>query len=148
MPKAYLLFVIVAKVLLQKTNVIPTGAIALSWQLSKSSYRTLLSQVADFLTPSVKLSGKFCTEYQGTQIIKVVLHVLMKRIAQANIKRQKHQTSVRNVIFMSAKSVLSLHIVNQKGNRLYDIQLYICNESSYFQFLFGFRVFLLTFDLF
>ena len=62
MPKAYLLFVIVAKVLLQKTNVIPTGAIALSWQLSKSSYRTLLSQVADFLTPSVKLSGKFCTE--------------------------------------------------------------------------------------
>ena len=45
----------------------------------------------------------------------------MKRIAQANIKRQKHQTSVRNVIFMSAKSVLSLHIVNQKGNRLYDI---------------------------
>ena len=37
--------------------------------------------------------------------MNVVLHVLMKGIVQANIKRQKHQTSVKNVMFMSAKSV-------------------------------------------
>ena len=31
----------------------------------------------------------------------------MKGTVQANIKRQKHQTSVKNVMFMSSKSVLS-----------------------------------------
>ena len=31
----------------------------------------------------------------------------MKRIVQANIKTQKHQTSVKNVIFVSAKTILS-----------------------------------------
>ena len=47
----------------------------------------------------------------------------MKRIVQTNIKRQKHQTSVKNVMFMSAKTVLDdiILVVNQKGNRLYDI---------------------------
>ena len=47
----------------------------------------------------------------------------MKRIMQANIKRQKHQTSVKNVMFMSAKTVSSdcIPVVNQKGNILHDI---------------------------
>ena len=31
----------------------------------------------------------------------------MRRIVQENIKRQKHQTSVKNVMFMSAKTVSS-----------------------------------------
>ena len=43
-------------------------------------------------------------------------------MVQANIKRQKHQTSVKNVMLMSAKTVLSdvLPVANRKGNRLYD----------------------------
>ena len=35
-----------------------------------------------------------------------MLHVLMKGIVQANIKRQKYQTSLKTVMFMSAKSYL------------------------------------------
>ena len=69
--------------------------------------RTLLSQGPDFTW--YHLSG--CLEnilhLVITQFVKVVLHVLMKEIVQANIKRQKHQTSVKNVMFMSSKSVLS-----------------------------------------
>ena len=47
----------------------------------------------------------------------------MERMVQASIKRQKHQTSVKNVILMSEKTVSSgiIPVVNQKGNRLYDI---------------------------
>ena len=51
------------------------------------------------------------------------LYVLMKRIVQVNIKRQYYQPSVKNVILMSEKTVLSdiISAVNWKGNRLYDI---------------------------
>ena len=47
----------------------------------------------------------------------------MKRIVKANIKREKHETSVKNVMLMSSKSISSdiKPIVNRKGNRLYDI---------------------------
>ena len=71
----------------------------------------------------------------------------MKRIWQANIKRQKHQTSLKSVMFMSAKTVLSdaIPIINQKGNRLYDI---FTMKVAFSSFYFVFRVFLLTFDLF
>ena len=43
-------------------------------------------------------------------------YVFMKRIVHANIKRQKHQTSVKNAMFMSAKVVFSdiIPIVNRK----------------------------------
>ena len=74
-------------------------------------------------------------------------HVIMKGIVQANIKRQKHQTSVKNAMFMSAKSVWGdiIPIVNRKENRLYDI---FVMKAAFFNFSFVFRVFLLTFDLF
>ena len=66
----------------------------------------------------------------------------MKRIVQANIKRQKHQTSVKNVIFMSAKTVSSdiILIVNRKGNRLCDI---FAMKVPFSSFYFVFRVFIL-----
>ena len=50
-------------------------------------------------------------------------------------------------MFMSAKFVSSdiRHIVNQKGNRLYDI---FVMKVAFSSFYFVFRVFLLTFDLF
>ena len=71
----------------------------------------------------------------------------MKRIVQANIKRQKHQNSVKNVMFMSAKTVSSdiTPIVNRKGNRLYDT---FAMKVAFSSFYFVLRVFLLTFDLF
>ena len=52
-----------------------------------------------------------------------MVYVLMKRAVQASIKRQKHQTSVKNVMFMSAKTFSRdiITIVNQKANRLYYI---------------------------
>ena len=42
-------------------------------------------------------------------------------MAQANIKRQNYQTFMKNVILMSAKTVLSniIPAVNQKGNAYY-----------------------------
>ena len=82
-----------------------------------------------------------------TQLVKAVLHVLLKVIVQANIKRQKHQSYVKNVMFMSVKSVCSdiITIVNQKGNRLYDI---FVMKGAFASFYFVFRVFLLTFGLF
>ena len=51
------------------------------------------------------------------------LFVLKKRMVQVNIKRQNYQTSVKNVILMAAKTVSSdiIPVVNQKGNRLYNI---------------------------
>ena len=44
-------------------------------------------------------------------------------MVQANVKRQNYQTFVKNIILMSAKSVLSdiIPVANQKGDRLYDI---------------------------
>ena len=109
--------------------------------------RTLLSQGVD--STWYHLSG--CLEnilhWVITQFIKVALYVLMKRIWQANIKRQKHQTSLKNVMLMSAKTVLSdvIPIINQKGNRLYDI---FTMKVAFSSFYFVLRVFLLTFDLF
>ena len=49
--------------------------------------------------------------------------MLMKRIVQANIKKQSHETSVKNVIFMSVKTISSdiITIVKRKGNWLFDI---------------------------
>ena len=51
------------------------------------------------------------------------LFVLKKRMVQVNIKRQNYQTSVKNVILLAAKTVSSdiIPVVNQKGNRLYNI---------------------------
>ena len=82
-----------------------------------------------------------------TQFVKVGLLVLMIGIVQAYIKRQKLQTSVKNVMSVSAKSVLSniIPIVNPKGKRLYDIFIMKLAFSSFY---FVARVFLLTFDLF
>ena len=47
----------------------------------------------------------------------------MKGIVQANIKRQIPPTSLKDVMLVSTKTVLSnmLPIVNQKGNRSYGI---------------------------
>ena len=47
----------------------------------------------------------------------------MKGIVKDNIKREKHETSVKKVMLMSSKSISSniKPTVNRKGNRLYDI---------------------------
>ena len=47
------------------------------------------------------------------------LYVLMQKMVQANVKRQNYQTSVKNVILMSPKTVSSniIPIVKEKGNR-------------------------------
>ena len=61
----------------------------------------------------------------------------MKGIVQANIKRQIPPTSLKDVMFVSTKTVLSnmLPIVNQKGNRLYGIfEMKVAFSSSYFVF--------------
>ena len=53
---------------------------------------------------------------------------------QANIKRQKRQTSA-NVMFLSANIVLSdcIPVVNQNGNRLYDtFAMKVAFSSLYF----------------
>ena len=76
-----------------------------------------------------------------------VLYVLMKIVVQANIKRKKHQTSVKNVMFMSLKTISSniIPIVNRKGNKLYDIlPMKVAFSSLYFLF----RAFMLIFYLF
>ena len=46
-------------------------------------------------------------------------------MVQTNIKRQKYQTSEKNVILVSAKTILCdiIPVDNQKGNRLYMIYL-------------------------
>ena len=52
-------------------------------------------------------------------------------------KRQKHQTSVKNVMFMLVKTVLTdiIYVVNRKGNRLYDIfEIKVAFSSCYFSF--------------
>ena len=51
------------------------------------------------------------------------LYVLMKRMVQVNIKRQNYQTSVKNVILLSSKTVSSniTPVVNWKGNRIHNI---------------------------
>ena len=66
----------------------------------------------------------------------------MKRILQANIKRQKYQTSVKNVMFVSVKTVSSniIPTINRKGNRLYDIS---AMKVAFSSLNFVFRVFLL-----
>ena len=71
----------------------------------------------------------------------------MKRIVQTNIKRQKHQTSLENVMLMSSKAVSSdiIPIANQRGNRLYDI---FAMKVAFSSFDFVFRDFLLTLYLF
>ena len=72
----------------------------------------------------------------------------MKRIVKDNIKREKHENSVKNVMLMSSKSISSniKPIVNRKGNRLYDI--FAMKEAFSIFFYFDYRVFLLTVDLF
>ena len=78
--------------------------------------------------------------------------MLMKRIVQANIKRQKHQTSVKNVIFVSAKIDLSniIPTVNWKGNYITLIRLYeiLAVKVAFSSIYFVFTVFLLIFYLF
>ena len=71
------------------------------------------------------------------------LYVLMKTMVQANIKRQKHQTSEKNVILISAKTISSniiSSIVSQKRNRLYDMfAMKVAFSDLYFVFLEFFR---------
>ena len=52
-----------------------------------------------------------------------MMYVLMKGMRKAKTKQQNYQTSVNNVILMSAKTVSNdiIPAVNQKGNRLCDI---------------------------
>ena len=56
----------------------------------------------------------------------------MKRMVQANIKRQNYQTSATKVILMSVETLLSdvIPVVNQKGSRLYDIFVAVVVSSS------------------
>ena len=71
----------------------------------------------------------------------------MKRMMQANIKRQIYQASVKNVILMSAK-ILSSDIIlaaNRKRNRWHDIfAMKVVFSGLYFVF----RAYLLIFYLF
>ena len=71
----------------------------------------------------------------------------MKEIVQAKITRQKHQTSVKNVMFTSAKTVSSnvIPIVNLKGIRLYGI---FTMKVAFSSFYFVFRIVLLRLYLF
>ena len=107
--------------------------------------RTLASQEAD----STWYHPSGCLEiiFKWVIIQFVVFYVLMKRIVQINIKRQKHQTSLENVMLMSSKAVSSdiIPIVNQRGNRLYDI---FAMKVAFSSFDFVFRAFLLTLYLF
>ena len=107
--------------------------------------RTLASQEAD----STWYHPSGCLEiiFKWVIIQFAVFYVLMKRIVQTNIKRQKHQTSLENVMLMSAKAVSSdiIPIVNQRGNRLYDI---FAMKVAFSSFDFVFRDFLLTLYLF
>ena len=107
--------------------------------------RTLASQEAD----STWYHPSDCLEiiFKWVIIQFAVFYVLMKRIVQTNIKRQKHQTSLENVMLMSSKAVSSdiIPIVNQRGNRLYDI---FAMKVAFSSFDFVFRDFLLTLYLF
>ena len=69
-----------------------------------------------------------------------VLYVLIKRMVQANIKRQTHETSVKNVILMPTKAIWSniIPVVNQKGIRLYDKS---AMKVAFYGLYFVFRVF-------
>ena len=75
-----------------------------------------------------------------------MLYVRIKRIVQANKKKQKHQTSEKNVLLVYAKTFSRdiIPIVNKKGNRLYDI---FAMKLAFFSFYFVFRDFPLTFYL-
>ena len=107
--------------------------------------RTLASQEAD----STWYHPSGCLEiiFKWVIIQFAVFYVLMKRIVQTNMKRQKHQTSLENVMLMSSKAVSSdiIPIVNQRGNRLYDI---FAMKVAFSSFDFVFRDFLLTLYLF
>ena len=69
-----------------------------------------------------------------------MLYVRIKRIVQANKKKQKHQTSEKNVLLVYAKTFSRdiIPIVNNKGNRLYDI---FAMKLAFFSFYFVFRDF-------
>ena len=107
--------------------------------------RTLASQEAD--STGYHPSGCLEIIFKWVIIQFAVFYVLMKRIVQTNIKRQKHQTSLENVMLMSSKAVSSdiIPIVNQRGNRLYDI---FAMKVAFSSFDFVFRDFLLTLYLF
>ena len=107
--------------------------------------RTLASQEAD--STGYHPSGCLEIIFKWVIIQFAVFYVLMKRIVQTNIKRQKHQTSLENVMLMSAKAISSdiIPIVNQRENRLYDI---FAMKVAFSSFHFVFRTFLLTFYLF
>ena len=68
-------------------------------------------------------------------------------MVQANIKREKHQNFVKNVMLMSAKTVSSdiVSVVNRKRNILYDI---FAIKVGFYGLYFVFRVFLLISYLF
>ena len=109
--------------------------------------RTLASQEADSTGYHPSGCLEIIFKWVIIQFVKVVLYVVMKIIVQANIKRQKHQTSLENVMLMSAKAISSdiIPIVNQRENRLYDI---FAMKVAFSSFHFVFRTFLLTFYLF
>ena len=75
------------------------------------------------------------------------MFVLMKRMVQANTKTQNYQTSLKNVILMSAETVSSdvILVLNQKRSRVYDI---FAMKVAFSGFYFIFRVFVLISYLF
>ena len=67
----------------------------------------------------------------------------MKRNVQENIKRQNYQTSVKNLILMSAEtvSIEVIPVVNQKRSRLYDIfAMKVAFSGFYFIFFYFFSI--------
>ena len=120
--------------LVHESNHILTTKQILTW--------TLLSQ--ETCSPRYHLSGFLENIFHRvmTQFVKVALYLFMKRTVQENIKR----TSVKNVIFMSAKTVPNniTPLVKRKGNILYDI---LAMKVAFSSLYFAFGVFLLIFYL-
>ena len=120
--------------LVHESNHILTTKQILTW--------TLLSQETG--SPRYHLSGFLENIFHRvmTQFVKVALYLFMKRTVQENIKR----TSVKNLIFMSAKTVPNniTPLVKRKGNILYDI---FAMKVAFSSLYFAFGVFLLIFYL-
>ena len=95
---------------------------------------------------SVRMRIRFVAKTRLDLLNEQALHVLMKRMVQANIKRQNYNFSVKNVVLMPAKTILSniIPVVNQKRNRLYDI---FAMKVLFSGLCFVFSVFLLISNL-
>ena len=117
--------------------------------LMKNVFETasqMVSRGVSLLWEFSKLGFALLSRWVGL-LHEQALYVLMKRIVQANIKKQKHQSSVKKCnIYVSKNCFKWYHARSQpKGNRLYDIfAMKVGFSSLYFVFV----VFLLIFDLF